>query len=73
MDTVVSVVGGLSHLNGYQVYALVDGLVQGPFTVSGGSITLTTPGSQVVVGLVMSVISSRCSSIQGEKQLSRAA
>jgi hypothetical protein len=29
----------------------VDGLVQGPFTVSGGSITLTTPGSQVVVGL----------------------
>jgi hypothetical protein len=51
LDTTVSSVGGLGHLNGYQVYALVDGLVQGPFTVSAGSITLTTPGSQVVVGL----------------------
>jgi hypothetical protein len=51
MDAVVSTVSGLSHLNGYQVYALVDGLVQGPFMVSGGSITLTTPGSQIVVGL----------------------
>jgi hypothetical protein len=51
MDAVVSSVSGLSHLNGYQVYALVDGLVQGPFTVSAGAITLTTSGSQIVVGL----------------------
>jgi hypothetical protein len=51
MDSVISSVSGLSHLNGYSVYALVDGLVQGPFTVSGGSITLTASGSQVVVGL----------------------
>jgi hypothetical protein len=51
MDAVISSVSGLSHLNGYQVYALVDGIVQGLFTVSGGAITLTTPGSQVVVGL----------------------
>jgi hypothetical protein len=33
------------------VYALVDGEKQGPFQVTGGSINLTAPGSQVVVGL----------------------
>lgn len=52
LDTVVSSVSGLAHLNGLVVYALVDGLVQGPFTVSGAAITLTTPGSQIVVGLL---------------------
>jgi hypothetical protein len=52
MDPVVSTVSGLTHLNGNAVYALVDGAVQGPFTVAAGSITLTTPGSQVVVGLL---------------------
>lgn len=51
MDPVISTVTGLSYLNGYQVFALVDGAKQGPFTVVAGSITLTTPGSQVVVGL----------------------
>lgn len=51
MDPVVSTVSGLTHLNGFTVNALVDGAPQGPFTVSGGAITLTTPGSQVVVGI----------------------
>jgi hypothetical protein len=50
MDPVLSVVTGLEHMNGTPVYALVDGVVQGPFVVSGGAITLTTPGSQIVVG-----------------------
>lgn len=43
-------VSGLSHLNGMSVMAVVDGNVQGPFTVSGGAITLTVPavsGAQV--------------------------
>lgn len=47
----ISSAGGLPFANGTSVMALVDGLVQGPFTVSGGSITLTTPGCFVVVGL----------------------
>lgn len=51
MDPLVTTVTGLSHLNGSVVYALVDGEPQGPFTVAGGSVTLTTPGYQVVVGL----------------------
>jgi hypothetical protein len=51
MDPIVTTISGLTHLNSNVVYALVDGLVQGPFTVAGGQITLTTPGSQVVVGL----------------------
>lgn len=52
MDPVVSTISGLSHLEGYSnVMALVDGAVQGPFTVSGGTIHLTTPGSQAVAGL----------------------
>jgi hypothetical protein len=47
---------GLSHLEGKTVYALVNGFKQGPFTVTGGSITLTTPGSQVVVGLAYTAL-----------------
>jgi hypothetical protein len=47
----VSTVSGLGHLEGQSVITLVDGFPQGPFTVSGGSIMLTTPGSQIVVGL----------------------
>lgn len=47
-----STISGLAHLNGRtDVYALADGLVQGPFTVSAGSITLTTPASKVCAGL----------------------
>jgi hypothetical protein len=37
-----STVTGLWHLQGQSVYALVDGNVQGPFTVANGAITLTT-------------------------------
>jgi hypothetical protein len=51
LDPLVSSLSGLSHLNGMSVMALVDGVAQGPFTVSGGSVTLTTPGTSVVVGL----------------------
>jgi len=50
LDPVLSTVTGLAHMEGTTVYALVDGVAQGPFTVVGGAITLTTPGSQVVVG-----------------------
>ncbi len=49
--SVVGTVGGLSHLNGMSVMALVDGIAQGPFTVSGGSVTLTTAGFIRTVGL----------------------
>lgn len=51
LDSNVSTVSGLGHIEGQSVMALVDGVPQGPFTVSSGSITLTTPGSSVVVGL----------------------
>ena len=47
----VSEVDGLGHLNGRAVLALVDGAVQGPFTVTGGAVTLSTPGTIVHVGL----------------------
>jgi hypothetical protein len=40
---------GLSHLNGEQVYVW-SGTKQGPFTVSAGSITLTTGVTQACVG-----------------------
>lgn len=50
MDPVLSTVTGLDHFEGTTVYALVNGVAQGPFTVVDGTITLTTPGSQVVVG-----------------------
>ena len=46
-----TVISGLSFLTGYVVYAIADGNLQGPFTVSGGSITLTTAASNVCVGL----------------------
>lgn len=48
-----STITGLAHLNGETVvYALVDGSVQGPFTVADGSITLTTARvSKAVAGL----------------------
>lgn len=45
-------VSGLSHLEARSVYALADGEVQGPFTVSSGAITLTTAATKVHVGLV---------------------
>lgn len=42
---------GLDHLEGEEVYALVDGAVQGPFTVASGAITIDHEGSIVCVGL----------------------
>jgi len=46
-------VPGLSHLEGETVFALADGLVQGPFTVVSGAITLTTAAATVHVGLLI--------------------
>jgi hypothetical protein len=51
LDGIVSAVTGLEHLNGFSVYALADGVVQGPFTVVAGGITLSASATQVVVGL----------------------
>lgn len=47
----VTHVSGLAHLEGKTVYALADGLVQGPFTVVSGAITLPIAATNVVVGL----------------------
>jgi hypothetical protein len=49
-----TVISGLAYLNGQSVYALVNGVAQGPFTVSGGSITLNSAGTYVLVGLTYS-------------------
>jgi hypothetical protein len=55
-----TIVTGLNHLEGMQVMALADGVVYGPYTVTGGQIDMTTdlggPGSAnwpgwVIVGL----------------------
>lgn len=40
----------LDHLEGETVYALVDGAVQGPFTVSSGVVTISEPGEKVHIG-----------------------
>lgn len=40
------------HLEGETVYAVADGRVRGPFTVTGGSITLPKSASTVHVGIV---------------------
>lgn len=50
-STETSTITGLWHLEGEEVYALADGAKQGPFTVTNGAITLTTPASKVHVGL----------------------
>jgi hypothetical protein len=39
------------HLEGREVYAVVDGFPQGPFTVTNGSFALSSPGVLVVWGL----------------------
>lgn len=44
-------VTGLSHLEAKEVYALADGAVQGPFTVTGGAIDLNVAAAEVTVGL----------------------
>lgn len=49
-----STISGLWHLVGESVYALVNGAVQGPFTVTaGGQITLTTAGTLATVGKII--------------------
>jgi photosystem II stability/assembly factor-like uncharacterized protein len=50
--TPFTIVDGLDHLEGMSVYALVDGEVQGPFTVSSGQITLSSSGNIAHVGLI---------------------
>lgn len=44
-------VSGLTHLEGETVYSLSDGVIQGPFTVSSGAITLSTAADVSHVGL----------------------
>lgn len=53
LGSAATVIGGLFHLIGESVYALADGLVVGPFTVSAaGTITLSVAATQVHVGLL---------------------
>ena len=47
----VDTIGGLDHLNGKTVSILSDGNVIAPQVVSGGSISLSSPGGVVHVGL----------------------
>jgi hypothetical protein len=49
-------ISGLDHLNGAQVTVLADGSVQGPFTVSNGSITLDNAAALVTTGLAYECI-----------------
>lgn len=44
-------ISGFDHLNGQQVTALADGVVQGPFAVAGGFFTLAVPAVIVTAGL----------------------
>lgn len=48
-----TVITGLSHLEGASVVALADGIERGPFTVTGGQITLPSAASVVHVGLAI--------------------
>lgn len=47
----VSTLSGLDHLEGKLVHVLGDGVWQTPKTAVGGSITLDTPASKIIVGL----------------------
>jgi hypothetical protein len=46
-----TLIQGIDHLEGETVQALADGVYRGTFVVADGSITLTAPASEVVVGL----------------------
>lgn len=46
-----TVISGLGHLEGQTVVAVVDNWVDNERVVTGGSITLSTAGSKVIVGL----------------------
>ncbi len=48
----VTTVSGLNHLEGKPVVGIADGVAIGPFTVSGGSVTLGLTGYKVTIGLV---------------------
>lgn len=48
-----TVITGLSHLEAASVVALADGIERGPFTVTGGQITLPVAASVVHVGLAI--------------------
>lgn len=43
--------GALGHLEGKAVMVLRDGVPEGPYTVTAGSITLSAPGTSVFIGL----------------------
>src|SRR5262245_9359107 len=51
VDSPITVVHGLDHLEGQQVSVLADGGVVRDLTVQGGSITLPAPASNVTIGL----------------------
>ena len=50
-ETELLTVGGLDHLEGMVVSAVVDDAIQSDKTVSGGQITLDSPGKKIEVGL----------------------
>lgn len=51
VGTATNVIYGLQHLEGEEVYGLADTRPVGPFIVENGSVTLTFPASNVVLGL----------------------
>lgn len=50
VDDLAGLVTGLPYENGATVWAVADGYVLGPFTVSGGSIDLEDPYNNIIVG-----------------------
>lgn len=51
LTTPVTTLSGLSHLEDKQVFALADGSVIGPLTVTSGLVSLPNPATNIVVGL----------------------
>lgn len=51
LDTPVTTVTGLDHLNGLYVSALADGVPVPATIISGGSLTLPQPATKVIAGL----------------------
>ncbi len=54
LQTQTTTVSGLNHLEGKEVWALANGSVVGPLTVTSGSVTLPAPASIITVGLKFS-------------------
>jgi len=74
----VTTISNLTHLEGMQVTGLADGAVIPLTTVVGGSITLSTPASSIVVGLpfiaqlqAMPVEIPQLGTVQGDRKVSR--